>query len=109
MTIFRRCETFLLMLASVVALAAGPPDYKTPGKDWAKGPVKSKGRYGSATVRGTVWTMKDTCSTTTTFRSGTLVVVTEGVVAVADFAKHKTVLVKAGKRYFAAAIHTHRY
>jgi hypothetical protein len=69
----------------------------------AKGPVKSKGRYGSATVRGTKWTMTDTCSTTTTFRSGTLVVVTEGVVAVADFAKHKTVLVKAGKRYFAAA------
>jgi hypothetical protein len=69
----------------------------------AKGPVKSKGRYGSATVRGTAWTMKDTCSTTTTVRSGTLIVVTEGVVAVADFAKRKTVVVKAGKRYFAAA------
>jgi len=40
MTIFRRFETFLLLLTAVLALAAGPPDYKTPGKDWGKGPVK---------------------------------------------------------------------
>src|SRR5207249_8229694 len=40
MTISRRCETLLLLLAAALALAAGPPDYKTPGKDWAKGPAK---------------------------------------------------------------------
>jgi hypothetical protein len=69
----------------------------------AKGPVKSRGRYASATVRGTEWTMKDTCNGTLTLKAGTLVRVTEGVVAVADFVRHKTVTVKAGKRYFAAA------
>ncbi len=40
MTIFRRFETLFLLLAAVLVLAAGPPDYRTPGKDWAKGPVK---------------------------------------------------------------------
>ena len=66
----------------------------------AKGPVKSKGRYGSAIVRGTAWTIRDTCNVS---RDGTLVSVTEGLVGVTDFAKRKTVLVPRGKRYFAAA------
>jgi hypothetical protein len=74
----------------------------------AKGPVKSKGRYGAATVRGTAWIMKETCNTTRPFRSGTLVVVTEGIVAVSDQVKHKTVVVKAGKRYFIRARRSRR-
>jgi len=36
----RRFESCLLLIAAAVALAAGPPDYKSPGKDWGKGPVK---------------------------------------------------------------------
>src|SRR6266446_3286094 len=40
MTIFRRFATPLLLLAAVFALAAAPPNYKTAGKDWGKGPVK---------------------------------------------------------------------
>lgn len=37
---FRRPFLPLLLLASVLALAAAPPDFKTPDKDWGKGPVK---------------------------------------------------------------------
>ena len=62
--------------------------------------MKTKGRYGAAAVRGTAWTMTDRCNTS---RSGTLVVVTEGVVTVSDQVKHKNVRVRAGKRYFIAA------
>jgi hypothetical protein len=60
------------------------------------GRFRTRGRNSSATVRGTTWLQKDTCSTTTT-------TVKEGVVTVRDFAKRKTVRVKAGKRYVARA------
>ncbi len=40
MTISPRSRLWLLSLTAALALAAGPPDYKTPGKDWGKGPVK---------------------------------------------------------------------
>ena len=36
----RRSPLPLLVLAAALTLAAGPPDYKSPGKDWGKGPVK---------------------------------------------------------------------
>ena len=62
--------------------------------------MRSKGRYGAAIVRGTDWTMTDTCNTR---RSGTLVAVAEGSVSVTDFVRRKTVVVPAGRRYFAAA------
>ena len=59
-----------------------------------KGRFRTRGRNSSATVRGTTWLQKDTCTTTTT-------VVREGVVIVKDFAKRKNVRVKAPKRYVA--------
>ena len=59
-----------------------------------KGSFRTRGQYSSATVRGTTWLVQDTCTATVTR-------VTEGVVAVKDFAKDKTVLVKKGKRYTA--------
>ena len=40
MTITPRFRLASLLLAALPLLAAGPPDYKTPGKDWGKGPVK---------------------------------------------------------------------
>ena len=46
--------------------------------------------------RGTTWTTKDTCSSTTTS-------VTAGSVAVRDFARRKTIIVRAGKTYVARA------
>ena len=61
-----------------------------------KGKFRTRGQYSAATVRGTKWLVQDTCTTTLTR-------VTQGVVAVNDFAKRKTVLVKKGKRYTARA------
>jgi Tfp pilus assembly major pilin PilA len=61
-----------------------------------KGRFRTRGRNSSATVRGTTWLQKDTCSTTTT-------IVREGTVVVRDFAKRKNVTVKAPKHYVARA------
>jgi hypothetical protein len=58
------------------------------------GSFRTRGRHGSATVRGTVWLTEDRCG-------GTYTRVKRGVVAVDDFAAKRTVLVRAGKSYFA--------
>jgi hypothetical protein len=62
----------------------------------ARGRFRTRGRHSSATVRGTKWTMTDTCA-------GTLTVVSQGVVVVRDFTLRKNKTVKAGHRYFAKA------
>ena len=59
-----------------------------------RGRFRTKGRHGAATVRGTKWLTEDRCG-------GTLVRVQRGVVAVRDFTKKKTVVVKKGKSYLA--------
>jgi hypothetical protein len=56
----------------------------------------TRGRSAVATVRGTVWLLRDTCA-------GTLVKVTRGEVAVRDLVRKRTVLVKAGRSYLARA------
>ena len=56
----------------------------------------SRGRYSAATVRGTKWQTVDRCD-------GTLTRVTQGTVAVRDFARRRTVLVRAGQSYLARA------
>jgi hypothetical protein len=61
-----------------------------------RGHFSSRGRNSSATVRGTEWTMTDTCA-------GTLTAVKRGAVTVRDFRLRKTRLVKAGQRYLARA------
>ena len=45
-------------------------------------------------MRGTRWLVEDSCN-------GTLTKVKRGTVAVRDFVKKKTVVVRAGKQYFA--------
>ncbi len=60
------------------------------------GRFRTRGRQSSATVRGTQWTMTDTCG-------GTLTAVKEGTVVVRDFGLRKNKIVKAGHRYFAKA------
>jgi hypothetical protein len=60
----------------------------------AKGRFRTRGRYSSATVRGTQWLTKDTCTST-------LTVAKSGTVTVRDFVLNKTVTVKKGKRYLA--------
>jgi hypothetical protein len=60
------------------------------------GNFRTTGRYASASVRGTRWLTSDRCD-------GTLVRVTQGVIAVRDLVKKRTVLVRKGKSYFARA------
>jgi hypothetical protein len=61
-----------------------------------RGRFRTRGRNSSATVRGTTWLQKDTCTTTTT-------IVRDGTVIVKDFAKRKNVRVKAPRRHVARA------
>jgi ferric-dicitrate binding protein FerR (iron transport regulator) len=66
------------------------------------GQFATKGRYSSATVRGTVWTTSDRCD-------GTLTTVQRGTVAVFDFGTRKTITLHAGHSYLAKAItHLHK-
>jgi hypothetical protein len=62
----------------------------------AHGHFQTRGHYSTATVRGTRWLTKDTCTTTTTQ-------VTEGTVAVRDLVKRRTILVRKGHSYVARA------
>ena len=61
------------------------------------GTFRTKGRYGTATVRGTNWTTEDRCD-------GTLVSVARGVVAVESFVLKRTVTVRAGRSYLAPSV-----
>jgi hypothetical protein len=63
----------------------------------AHGKFKTTGRYSSATVRGTIWTIADRCD-------GTLTHAIRDTVLVQDFVRHKTVLLHAGHSYLARAI-----
>ena len=56
----------------------------------AKGRFRTSGRYASATVRGTDWTVTDRCD-------GTLTRVKRGSVVVRDLRRRKSFVVKAGK------------
>jgi hypothetical protein len=60
------------------------------------GKFRTKGKYASASIRGTTWDTIDRCD-------GTLIKVTKGRVQVTDFKKHRTVIVKAGHSYLAKA------
>ena len=60
------------------------------------GSFRTNGRYAAATVRGTIWDTEDDCD-------GTRVTVHRGVVQVTDLVRHRTVSVRAGRSYFAAA------
>jgi hypothetical protein len=59
-----------------------------------RGRFRTTGQFSSATVRGTRWLVVDRCD-------GTLTRVTEGSVAVRDFVRRRTVLVRAGRQYLA--------
>ena len=59
-----------------------------------KGHFRTKGRFSSASVRGTTWLTEDRCD-------GTLTLVRQGVVSVYDQVKKKTITVRAGRSYLA--------
>jgi len=77
-----------------------PPKKRTLRVDHEKGKFRTDGKYASAIVRGTDWSTTDDCSAK---RPGTLVRVRRGAVSVRDFRLRKTILVRAGKSYFARA------
>ncbi len=58
------------------------------------GKFRTTGRYASATVRGTIYTVADRCD-------GTFTHVIRDTVLVDDFARHKTILLHAGQSYLA--------
>ncbi len=62
----------------------------------AHGKFRTSGRYSAATVRGTIWTVADTCD-------GTLTHDITDSVAVNDFVHHKTIILHAGQSYLALA------
>jgi hypothetical protein len=65
---------------------------------WGRGKCRcrTKGTYGSASVRGTQWLTEDETG-------GTRFTVAEGVITVRNFVLNKTVTVRAPNSYFAAA------
>jgi hypothetical protein len=71
---------------------------------WAtgKGHFRTKGRYASATVRGTFWSTADLCN-------ATRVTVKTGIVAVRDFRRHRTVNVRAGHSVTITALRSGRF
>ena len=58
------------------------------------GRFRTRGRHGTATVRGTNWLTEDRCD-------GTLMRVKRGLVEVRDLDRRRTVMLSAGKQYFA--------
>ncbi|MEA2405123.1 MAG: hypothetical protein QOE08_1770, partial [Thermoleophilaceae bacterium] len=64
-----------------------------------KGHFSTRGRNSTATVRGTQYTVTDSCA-------GTLTIVKQGTVVVRDFTLRKNKKLKAGQRYFARAPRT---
>ena len=84
------------------ASAAGEPEAQASARRrrrlWGRGGgrFRSRGRYSSATVRGTTWLVED-------FANGTLTRVTEGSVLVRDFVRDADVLLGASQSHFARA------
>jgi hypothetical protein len=60
-----------------------------------KGRFRTRGRRSAATVTGTTWSVEDRCDGTTLTR------VRQGTVSVRDFARGRTVVLKAGRQYVA--------
>jgi ferric-dicitrate binding protein FerR (iron transport regulator) len=65
-------------------------------KGSAHGKFATTGQYSATTVRGTIWSVANRCD-------GTLTQVSRGVVSVRDFARRKTITLRAGQHYLAKA------
>jgi len=89
---FKTCETTL----AGRSLAGGQSAAKAVQGLWGtgKGKFRTRGRYSSATVRGTVWFVQDRCD-------GTFTRVRTGTVEVFDFGRNETVALNAGDTYLA--------
>lgn len=78
------------------SVAAAKP--KSARRLWgaASGKFRTRGRFATATVRGTTWLTNDRCD-------GTQVRVTEGSVTVRDLVRRRNVTVQTGAQYLARA------
>ena len=94
--------TVLALTEKLTCAKAGGARIAAKGKKkrrlWGdgEGKFRTKGKHSAATVVGTKWLVEDRCKSTLTR-------VVRGRVSVRDFAKKKTVIVRAGKRYIARA------
>ena len=90
---FRRCRA---QSSGLLATAARRASRRTIRRlrVKAKGRYRTRGRNSAATVRGTAWTIAESCD-------GTLTKVRRGSVKVRDFGRHKTIIVRAGHSYLA--------
>jgi hypothetical protein len=86
---------FLDCVSSFRALAKKRPARRLWGS--GKGRYRTRGRYSSATVRGTKWLTEDLCD-------ATRISVVEGTVLVHDFVRNRDVSVPAGHSYRAEAL-----
>ena len=87
--------SFLDCVSSFRGLAKKRPLRRLWGS--GKGHFRTRGRYSSATVRGTKWLTEDLCGSTR-------ITVVQGVVLVHDFVRNVDVSVKAGHSYRANAL-----
>ena len=92
----RRCAGSAGRSATGASIAALPTKTLQLLKASGHGKFKTTGRYASATVRGTIWTVADRCD-------GTLTHVIRDTVVVDDFVRHKTILLHSGQSYLAKA------
>jgi hypothetical protein len=94
-TVLRLVEKLSCPKAGRATLAA---KRKKKRRLWGDGSGKfqTRGKHSAATVVGTKWLVEDRCTSTLTR-------VARGRVSVRDFAKKKTVIVRAGKKYVARA------
>jgi hypothetical protein len=78
------------------AVAAATRGKKKPHGLWGdgKGSFQTRGDHSAATVRGTKWYVENRCA-------GTYTRVVRGIVAVRDYARHRTISVTAGESYTA--------
>jgi hypothetical protein len=84
--------------AAAVVVSAAEKSKRVVRKLWgnAKGSFRTKGRYASATIRGTKWLTADRCD-------GTLVRVAQGSVTVRDLVKRRSLILRAPHQYLALA------
>lgn len=89
---------FRTACARTVARTAARRNHKLVRSLWGDGSgrFRTRGRYASATIRGTQWLTQDRCD-------GTRVRVKRGAVTVRDLVKRISVIVKAPKSYFVPA------
>jgi hypothetical protein len=85
-------ETLAKCTTGASAAAKKPKTRKLWGS--GSGSFRTRGQYSAATVRGTEWLVQDSCE-------GTLTRVKHGIVSVRDNVRHKTLILRAGKRYLA--------